>query len=263
MKIFKNFIKSKIYALNGKYFCFFYNLIQKLLYKKNYIIYDGQRFILNENNIRWSFFYKSRSLNYLNGIKKRGKELHKIYLLENIRFDKDDIVMDIGANNGDFFLGFDQEIKYYGYEPSPKVFLDLKKNIKNQKVYNLALSNLQNRKIDFYLSDKNADSSVLLINEYTKKIKVKTTTIDEEIKKIKKKVKLIKIEAEGFEAEILDGMRNYLNYVEYITIDCGFERGIKKESTIKECSNYLIKNNFKMIGFSTRRIVTLFKNLDT
>ncbi len=262
MKIFKNFIKNKIYRFDGKNFCFFYNLIQKLLYKNNHITYDGQRYILNEKNIRWSFSYKFRSLNYSNGIKKRGKELHKLYLLENIRFNKGDIVMDIGAHNGDFFLGFDQEIVYYGYEPSPVVFLDLKDNLKNQNVYNLALSNIQNDKIDFYLSDKNADSSALLINEYSKKIKVQTTTLDEEIKKIQKKIKLIKIEAEGFEPEILEGMSKYLNHVEYIAIDCGFERGLKKESTIKECSNYLIKNNFKMIGFGTQRTVTLFENLD-
>ena len=53
-----------------------------------------------------------------------------------------------------------------------------------------------------------------------------------------------------------------MNYADYITIDCGFERGINQESTIAECSNYLIKNNFKMIDFNAPRIVTLFKNLD-
>ena len=49
--------------------------------------------------------------------------------------------------------------------------------------------------------------------------------------------------------------------MEYITIDCGFERGIKQESTITECTNYLIQNNFEMIDFGIPRIVTLFKNL--
>ena len=89
----------------------------------------------------------------------------------------------------------------------------------------------------------------------------KTTTLDNEIDKIKKKIKLIKLEAEGFEPEILQGLKKYLNYVEYITIDCGFERGIKQESTITECTNYLIQNNFEMIDFGIPRIVTLFKNL--
>ena len=140
--------------------------------------------------------------------------------------------------------------------------MNLKDNLKNQNIYNLALSNLKNDIIDFYLSDKNADSSALLINEYTKKIKVQTTTLDEEIKKIQNKIKLIKIEAEGFEPEILEGLSKYINHVEYITVDCGFERGILKESTLKECFNYLIKNNFKIINFSSRRVVALFKNLD-
>ena len=75
--------------------------------------------------------------------------------------------------------------------------------------------------------------------------------------------KLIKLEAEGFEPEILKGLKKHLNSVEYITIDCGFERGKNQESTIAECSNYLIKNNFKMIDFGYPRIVALFKNLDT
>lgn len=80
--------------------------------------------------------------------------------------------------------------------------------------------------------------------------------------KYKKKIKLIKLEAEGFEIEILHGLKKYLNKVEYIVVDCGFERGLDQNSTIAECSNYLINNNFKMIDFGAPRIVTLFQNLN-
>ena len=184
------------------------------------------------------------------------------YLIKNLEFKDDDIVIDIGANNGDFYLCFDKKIKYYAYEPSPVVFSNLEYNIKNQNLYNLGVSNSEGNEIDFYLSDEFGDSSILPINNYTKKITIETTTLDKEINKIQEKIKLIKVEAEGFEPEILQGLKKYLNYVEYITIDCGFERGIKQESTIAECSNYLIKNNFKMINFVAPRIVALFKNLD-
>ena len=91
------------------------------------------------------------------------------------------------------------------------------------------------------------------------KISIETTTLDKEINKIQRKIKLIKLEAEGFEPEILQGLKKHLNSVQYITIDCGFERGIKQKSTIAECSNYLLKNNFEMIDFGFPRIVTLFK----
>ena len=103
----------------------------------------------------------------------------------------------------------------------------------------------------------------MLIKNYTKKITIETTTLDKEIAKIQQKIKLIKLEAEGFEPEILQGLKKYLNYVEYISIDCGFERGLNQESTIAECSNYLIKNNFKIINFEAKtRIVTLFKKIN-
>ena len=189
--------------------------------------------------------------------------MSKNYLLQNIKFRDNDIIIDVGANNGDFYLCFDKKIKYYAYEPSPVVFSNLKYNVKNQNLYNLGLSNSENKKINFYLKDESGDSSILPINNYTKKISIETTNLDKELDKIQQRIKLIKLEAEGFEPEILQGLKKHLNLIEYITIDCGFERGIKLESTIAECSNYLIKNNFKMIDFNTRlhRVVALFKNL--
>lgn len=124
------------------------------------------------------------------------------------------------------------------------------------------MSDSDSRNIEFYLSDEFGNSSILPIAEYTNKINISTTTLDLIISKIQKKIKLIKVEAEGFEPEILNGLNRYINYVEYITVDCGFERGIKQSSTIAECSNYLISRNFKMIDFDSSRIVCLFKNLN-
>src|SRR5210317_447779 len=105
--------------------------------------------------------------------------------------------MDVGANNGDFYLCFDEKIKYYAYEPSPIVFSNLEYNIKNQNLYNLGLSNTEGDKIDFFLKDESGDSSILPIKNYTKKITIGTTTLDKEIAKIQQKIKLIKLEAEG------------------------------------------------------------------
>ena len=84
-------------------------------------------------------------------------------------------------------------------------------------------------------------------------------TLDKIIDKIKNPVKLIKIEAEGAEPEILQGLKN-ISLVEYITIDCGFERGVEEQSTISDCSNYLIQNGFEFIDFGYPRIVALFRN---
>lgn len=246
---------------NGKVYQLLFNLFSILKKSPNKIYFKKNYFYNTEVN--WRFYHKKQGLYaYGNGFEKRKNELLSNYLIKNLKFNDDDIIIDIGANNGDFYLCFDKKIKYYAYEPSPIVFSNLEYNIKNQNLYNLGVSNTEGNKINFYLSDEMGDSSILPINNYTKIIEIETTTLDKEIEKIRKKIKLIKVEAEGLEPEILQGLKKYLNYVEYITVDCGFERGINQESTIAECSNYLISNNFKMVDFGTPRIVTLFKNLD-
>lgn len=246
---------------NGKIYQLLFNLFS-LIKKSPNRIYFKENYYYN-TEIKWRFYHRTQGLYaYGGGFKKRKNELSSSYLIKNLEFKDDDVVIDIGANNGDFYLCFDKKIKYYAYEPSPVVFSNLEYNIKNQNLYNLGLSNSESNNIDFYLKDEGGDSSILPMNNYNKKIRIETTTLDKEIDKIQQRIKLIKLEAEGFEPEILQGLKKYLNYVEYITIDCGFERGVKEESTIAECANYLIKNNFKMIDFSLPRVVTLFKNLN-
>ena len=71
-----------------------------------------------------------------------------------------------------------------------------------------------------------------------------------------KKIKLVKIEAEGCEFEALLGLKENINKVEYIVIDVGFERESKKHS--KEC-NYFLQNNFEIIAFRLERLVFCIK----
>ncbi len=154
---------------------------------------------------------------------------------------------------------FDVKIRYLGIEPSPSVFSSLKHNVPNQTIYNKGLWN-QEKTIEFYISDLFGDSSIIPINNYKDKIDIKTITLGKIIEGLKSNVKLIKLEAEGAEPEILDGLRNFLKNVEYISVDAGFERGYEAKSTVPECVNYLLKNNFDLINYGKNRVVLLFKN---
>ena len=262
--IYKRLAKSiyrKTNKANRKVFVSLFNFFS-ILRKSPNRIYIKENFYYNKE-LDWRFFNNKQGLYaYGEGFKKRKEELLSSYLIKNLEFKDKDNIIDIGANNGDFYLCFEKNIEYHGFEPSPIVFSNLEYNIKNQNVYNLGVSNIEGKNIEFFLNDETADSSILPINNYTKKINIETITLDKIIHKIQKKIKLIKVEAEGYEPEILQGLKKYINEVEYITIDCGFERGIKRESTIAECSNYLIQNNFKMIDFGFPRLVALFKNLN-
>lgn len=259
LRPFDKFLTYLALESNRRQFVFYFNLISWIRKSKNRIILKDNFYYCSEKN--WRFFHKKQGLGaYSKGFEKRAKGMLKGYIIENIKFNKDDVVIDIGANNGDFYLSFDKTIKYYAYEPSPLVFSNLDYNIKNQNLFNLGVSNTKKKDVEFYLKDDFGDSSILPIINFKEIIKIDTVTLDDIIESINSKIKLIKIESEGYEPEILEGLEKFIDKVNYITIDCGFERGIEQSSTLSECSNYLIKKDFKMIKFRTPRIVTLFEN---
>ena len=100
-------------------------------------------------------------------------------------------------------------------------------------------------------------------DDYKLTYKVKSITLDSfsEIAKLSNKnVKLLKLEAEGLEPEILKGSKNFLKNIEYIAADLGPERGINKECTLAEVTAILTKNNFEMLDFNYPRITALFHN---
>lgn len=248
---------------SGRLYVFLFNFLNLLFLKKQKIYFKENSYFLknNENQISWKFNQsKMGTMAYRDGLFKRKQILKKIYLLKNINFYDNDLIVDCGANNGDFYLCFDKYINYIGIEPSPITFENLQFNIKSQRLINKAIWNKNNTSHDFYLSDNFGDSSVIEIKNYTKKINIETCTLDS-ILSNEKKVKLIKIEAEGAEPEALYGLKESISKVEYIVVDVGFERGLNQESTMKECVNYLLKNNFEIIDFRMERLVILFKNI--
>ena len=268
-KIFEYFIKKpflkSLFLITTKQpkniYCFFFNFYTLINLSKTKIFLKGGFFFIKDSN--WRFSNRHIGLmTYFKGLKNRGKKLYSIYLLKNINFEINDTIIDIGANNGDFFLCFDNKINYYGIEPSPTIFENLSYNIKNQNLLNIALWKTEEKVMKFFLKDEFGDSSLIPMENYTKEITVKTKTLDSLIDKIQTKIKLIKLEAEGAEPEILEGLNKNLNRVEYITIDAGYERGMSQESTLVKCTNYLLSNNFELVDFDSKskRVIILFKN---
>ena len=118
-----------IIKTHGKIYRLLFNLFS-LLKKSPNRIYFKENYYYN-TEIKWRFYHRKQGLYaYGRGFKKRKNELLSTYLIKNLEFEDDDVVIDIGANNGDFYLCFDKKIKYYAYEPSPVVFSNLEYNIK-------------------------------------------------------------------------------------------------------------------------------------
>ena len=255
----KKFIFNFLHKFKGKKFIYLFNFLSFILRSKNRINFHSEFYYCTEKE--WRFFNKPQGLYaYVKGFQKRKIDLSRIYLIKKLDFKDKDVIIDIGANNGDFYLCFDKKINYYGFEPSPVVYSNLEYNIKNQNLFNKAVWKSEEENLEFYLKDEFGDSSIIPIKNFSEKISIQAITLDKIIDKIKNPIKLIKIEAEGAEPEILQGLKKNIPSVEYITIDCGFERGVEEQSTISDCSNYLIQNGFEFIDFGYPRIVALFRN---
>lgn len=200
----------------------------------------------NENFKQPHYFIKQRGSKYSHGLKKRIFDLAESYSIDKIEFKYDDLIVDVGANCGDLILYFADQ-RYIGFEPSPAEFEVLKKNSNlNCKVFNFAVSDVENE-TEFFVSSEGADSSLHKPLKVEKIIKVKQIRLD---KFINEKVKLLKVDAEGAEIEVINGAKNLLSRIEFIAIDLGFEKGIKQETTAPPVFNFLFKNNFVLLAIA-------------
>lgn len=200
---------------------------------------------------------------YREGIGVREDFIFKSYCLQNIEFKNDDIVFDVGANSGDLFLKLEKlitPINYYAFEPNPADYNILRKNaVGAGNVFNLALGN-EIKKMAFFVATQGGDSSLIEPPIYDKKTMVSVIRLDSFVAERKiNSIKLLKVEAEGFEPEILDGLGAMMRRCEYIAVDGGYEKGKSCEQTFTTCTNYLIANGFQMVDIYFPWYRALFK----
>lgn len=171
-----------------------------------------------------------RLYHYPKGTRGRIQEIVEKYQNEDVgvRVQPSDLVLDIGANIGEFSCGISSIARrIFAIEPDPTVFPCLVQNIgskENVSAHQIALSN-ENGKADFYLSTKDADSSLVQPRAFSKVVNIRVQTLDAFIKQAGlERVDFLKIEAEGWEPEILAGAIQTLKRVRAVAVDAGPER---------------------------------------
>jgi len=175
-------------------------------------------------------------------------------------------IFDVGSNNGDYSLLFNKiypGVKIFAFEPNPYLFKIAKKNtknFKNIKIVQRAVGNSnsltkleidQNSSLTTSLAIKNKDSNTYKIIKFLygekngETAKIKLIKLDSFIKK-NKSPDFIKIDVEGFEEEVLKGLKNNLKTIKLVMIEFHFDKLYKKYNT-RRLHSFLIKNNFKHI----------------
>ncbi|MBC8251296.1 MAG: FkbM family methyltransferase [Candidatus Nitrosopelagicus sp.] len=161
-------------------------------------------------------------------VEKEYNPLEMKIIKENVT--SGDNVIDVGANIGIFTLSFSKSVSTYGkvfsFEPEPKNFEVLKKNISINNIENVILENLavSNQKgvTKLFISENHGAHSIF--NQTTHKttgktIDIKTIRLDDYFeKKSIGKISFVKIDVEGVEYEVLKGMNDILEKNESIKL---------------------------------------------
>jgi FkbM family methyltransferase len=224
-----------------------------------YFVFDK-----SELSVKHYFADQKRGFDiYRFGLKKRLLEVGKSYFVNLVDFRPGDLVIDCGANYGDLFSYLKKQgidVSYIAFEPGPEEFSVLKKNVNSGKIFETALSNREGTS-RFFLNSSSADSSLIEPVASSGHIDVVVSTLTKVFSDLELQgCRLLKLEAEGFEPEILEGARQVINKIDYITFDGGPERGIHQEKTFSDVSNFLFTEGFIMIDIYGPQYRALFRN---
>ena len=179
------------------------------------------------------------------------------------------IFFDVGSHMGtysDLILRDFKKCKVFMFEPQIAIFkkVEIKyKNNKNIKIYNYAISDRSTLKT-IYINRHDLTSGLSIFNKKSsnyiqlkaklfgttssgmilKKTKVKTKKLSEIMRlNNTKKIDLVKIDTEGHEYEVLQGIQRNIKKIRYILIEFRSDK-IYLSYNPKKIHNYLIKNNF-------------------
>ena len=193
----------------------------------------------------------------------------KILLSLRKKIIKIDSFIDVGSHNGtytDLIIKNFKVNKVLMFEPQKYIFKKIKKKYKYTKfikIFNCAISS-KNKLQKIYINNHDLTSSLTKLDETNPYLKrkaklfalnnnkslikesynIKTVRLNDVIKKNNiKKINLLKIDTEGHELEVLQGLNKSIKYTQFILIEFHRDK-IYFNYNPRKIHNYLIKNNF-------------------
>ena len=230
--------------------------------------------LLNKNrgyyNIKNIIFY----LDFLDPV-DRQIILNKEYEQDAVNFLEDKMrknffsnFLDIGANSGYYSFYFAKkfpDLKIQAFEPNIDAYdkflkTILKNSFKNVEISNFGLSNINNKvkMITWFKHGIAKTNSIILDKSHdvrNSKIFEANLKVGDEIIKIRNKKIVLKIDVEGHELSVLDGLKSLLKKNNsLILIEIADEK-------FEKVNKYLSEKNFRIIFKSKYRLDYVYSNL--
>lgn len=199
------------------------------------------------------------------GIQSRVEALAKDYCLLTISDLDRGTLIDCGANIGELGLwASGKGMTYIAFEPETLEAdcCDLN-NFAGRRETNRFPLWKSDETLRFYNRPRDADGSVLPSGEDDQFVEVQGRRLDSVLQADDLARPIIfKVEAEGAEPEVLEGARALLPSIDYISVDCSYERGNKTnpQHTLIETNRLLTSAGFEIVAADLRRCSFLFRN---
>lgn len=186
---------------------------------------EGDQWLIEDNTGRIFVPYIRRYGMYVPNV------AHRISFMRD-RYPFDDLtgalIIDVGAHVGEYAMAASPlAAKIISFEPDPIARGALVRNVAalpNVEVRDVALSNT-NGSATFYVATEHADSSLYQPDAYARAIEVKAQRLDSlDIDTSGYRHVLLKMDAEGFEPEVLEGAGDWLKNFTGVAIDVAPER---------------------------------------
>ncbi len=224
---------------------------------------EERQYIFQAGNRRLFVARATRNRLLVNGVEAQLAALLSKYLVEKVSLGTGDLVIDVGANIGEFSMACESlGAIVHSFEPDPTEFRALARNISSpSRAHNIALWKEEGIQL-LWLANDSGDTTLIEAGLTQESVEVNATTLDFWIDRNlepSEEIALLKLEAEGAEPEVLQGLERNLNRCKYITVGPGFERGVEQEATLPAVTNFLLSRGFEMSAIHPGGGVALFE----
>lgn len=173
------------------------------------------------------------------------------------------LIVDIGANIGQSALKFKAvfpQARICCFEPVKGTFEILKRNLNKYNdisCYKIALGSCSSNQATIYLTDQSNTNSLIPPKTFagTETVDLRTVdsfAFDNQIKRID----LLKIDAEGFDLEVLKGAQNMLSsgQVAFVLTEVTFHPGDSRHVLFDDVRSYLLPMGFSVFGIYDQQL---------